>query len=47
MKNEIANYGRKHHKLDITLKYIDPSYLLRAVPANSSDKYLCAYLLVI
>lgn len=30
-----------HRKLPLTLKYIDPSYLLRSVPANASDSVFC------
>lgn len=28
----------------VTIKYIDPSYLIRSVPANSSDSVLCLIL---
>lgn len=28
-------------KMAITLKYIDPSYIIRSVPANTHDKMLC------
>jgi len=27
-----------------TLKYIDPAYMIRTVPANSYDRKLCAHL---
>ena len=27
-----------------TLKYIDPAYMIRTVPANSSDRKMCAHL---
>jgi 6-phosphofructokinase 1 len=30
--------------LDINLKYIDPSYILRSVPANASDRIYCGAL---
>ena len=30
--------------VDITLKYIDPTYMIRSVPANSSDRLLCTML---
>ena len=31
-------------KLPITLKYIDPSYIIRSVPANSNDRVYCGFL---
>ncbi|XP_010688378.2 ATP-dependent 6-phosphofructokinase 6 [Beta vulgaris subsp. vulgaris] len=31
-------------KLNITLKYIDPTYMIRAVPANASDNVYCTIL---
>ena len=31
-------------KMEITLKYIDPSYLIRSVPANYSDSIYCGFL---
>jgi len=31
----------KHLGLPITVKYIDPSYMIRSVPANSSDSIFC------
>ncbi len=43
MKTEIINYC-KEKKLDATLKYIDPAYMIRTVPANSYDRKLCAHL---
>ncbi len=30
--------------LDTTLKYIDPSYIIRSVPANSTDRIYCGFL---
>jgi len=30
--------------LDITLKYIDPSYMIRSLPANSNDHVYCTFL---
>ncbi len=29
------------HKLPVSLKYIDPSYIVRSVPANADDSMLC------
>jgi 6-phosphofructokinase 1 len=31
----------RDRKLDVTLKYIDPSYFIRSVPANAADRILC------
>ncbi|KAJ8598874.1 hypothetical protein CTAYLR_009965 [Chrysophaeum taylorii] len=31
----------KHEGKEATLKYIDPSYMVRSVPADASDSYLC------
>ncbi|MFO8072332.1 MAG: ATP-dependent 6-phosphofructokinase [Polyangia bacterium] len=31
-------------KMDLTLKYIDPSYIVRSAPANSDDAIFCGYL---
>ncbi|MBR3663927.1 MAG: ATP-dependent 6-phosphofructokinase [Desulfovibrio sp.] len=48
---DIAIYLRKVFKkyldsrgLRHTIKYIDPSYIIRSVPANSSDKVYCGFL---
>ncbi len=30
--------------MEINLKYIDPSYIVRSVPANASDSILCGVL---
>ena len=30
--------------MDTTLKYIDPSYIIRSVPANSTDRIYCGFL---
>lgn len=29
---------------EATVKYIDPSYIIRSVPANSEDSYMCSIL---
>ncbi|MBQ7585918.1 MAG: ATP-dependent 6-phosphofructokinase [Desulfovibrionaceae bacterium] len=48
---DIAQYLRRHirdyfkeRNFRHTLKYIDPSYIIRSVPANSSDKVYCGFL---
>jgi 6-phosphofructokinase 1 len=43
LKNEITTYFRSKN-LPITLKYIDPSYTIRSIPANASDSIFCAHL---
>ncbi len=38
---------RKHFKkkdIPITLKYIDPSYIIRSIPANAHDRVYCGFL---
>ncbi|MBO4368560.1 MAG: ATP-dependent 6-phosphofructokinase [Desulfovibrio sp.] len=39
MKNYLSSRNIRH-----TIKYIDPSYIIRSVPANSSDKVYCGFL---
>jgi 6-phosphofructokinase 1 len=36
LKNAIERHFRENH-LEINLKYIEPSYMIRSVPANASD----------
>ncbi|MBQ7608070.1 MAG: ATP-dependent 6-phosphofructokinase [Desulfovibrionaceae bacterium] len=43
LRKSIAKY-LKEHNLRHTIKYIDPSYIIRSVPANSSDKVYCGFL---
>jgi 6-phosphofructokinase 1 len=43
LKDEITDYFRSKN-LPITLKYIDPSYMIRSVPANASDSIFCSHL---
>lgn len=31
----------KKRNIDVTLKYIDPTYMIRSIPANSHDAKLC------
>ncbi|MCE5210713.1 MAG: ATP-dependent 6-phosphofructokinase [Deltaproteobacteria bacterium] len=40
LKNSICEYFKKIN-VDINLKYIEPSYLIRSIPANSSDGIYC------
>lgn len=43
LRDEIEKYF-KAKQIPITLKYIDPSYIIRSVPANASDSIFCAQL---
>ncbi len=43
LKDEIEKYFQKID-LEINLKYIEPSYLIRSVPANASDSIYCSSL---
>ena len=43
LKNKINEYFRKI-EMEINLKYIDPSYIVRSVSANASDSLYCAIL---
>jgi 6-phosphofructokinase 1 len=40
LKNTINDYFKKNN-IEINLKYIEPSYLIRSVPSNSSDDIYC------
>ncbi|MGP8152694.1 MAG: ATP-dependent 6-phosphofructokinase [Smithella sp.] len=40
LKNAIEDYFKKIN-MEINLKYIEPSYLIRSVPANASDGIYC------
>jgi 6-phosphofructokinase 1 len=43
LKGSIISYfGSKG--IDITLKYIDPSYMIRSLPANANDRVFCNFL---
>ena len=43
VKNKITDYF-KEVGMEITLKYIDPSYNIRSVPANANDSAFCLLL---
>ncbi|MBF0200867.1 MAG: ATP-dependent 6-phosphofructokinase [Desulfamplus sp.] len=43
LKNEITEWF-KGKNMEITLKYIDPSYMIRSLPANSNDSVFCGFL---
>ncbi len=43
LTTEISAY-MKEQNLPFTLKYIDPSYIIRSIPANSNDRVYCGFL---
>ncbi len=43
LKREIADYFRSKN-IDVALKYIDPSYMIRSLPANANDSVFCGFL---
>ena len=43
MKNVLASYFEQKN-IDISLKYIDPSYTIRSLPANANDHVFCSFL---
>jgi 6-phosphofructokinase 1 len=43
LKDSIISYF--HAKgIDVSLKYIDPSYMIRSLPANANDSVFCGFL---
>ncbi len=42
LRRRIAEHFKD--RLGITLKYIDPSYIIRSIPANSNDRIYCGFL---
>jgi 6-phosphofructokinase 1 len=43
LKEAITSYF-KAKKIDIALKYIDPSYIIRSLPANANDRVFCSFI---
>lgn len=43
MKNAITNHF-KSKNIEINMKYIDPSYIIRSLPANANDSVFCGFL---
>lgn len=39
---DTLNSECKKNNVDLTLKYIDPTYMIRSVPANAHDSKLCS-----
>jgi len=43
LKNQILKYF-KAKDIEINIKYIDPSYMIRSLPANANDSVFCGFL---
>lgn len=43
LKQEIQSYFSAQN-IDISIKYIDPSYMIRSLPANANDRVFCNFL---
>jgi 6-phosphofructokinase 1 len=43
LKNSILSYFDEK-QIDVSLKYIDPSYMIRSLPANANDNVFCSFL---
>jgi len=43
LKDEIVRHC-KSNRIPVSIKYIDPTYMIRAVPANASDSIYCSIL---
>lgn len=43
LKNTILSYFNGKN-LEVSLKYIDPSYMIRSLPANANDRVFCSFL---
>ncbi|XVF88663.1 hypothetical protein PTKIN_Ptkin19aG0068600 [Pterospermum kingtungense] len=44
ISQKIKDYFSKQRKIPINLKYIDPTYMIRAIPSNASDNVYCTLL---
>ncbi len=43
LKDRIMSYFNEKN-IDVSLKYIDPSYMIRSLPANANDSVFCGFL---
>ncbi len=43
LKNSILDFFKKE-QIEVNLKYIDPSYIIRSIPANPEDSIFCGFL---
>ncbi|KAJ0091165.1 hypothetical protein Patl1_12970 [Pistacia atlantica] len=44
ISQKIKHHFASQHKMAINLKYIDPTYMIRAIPSNASDNVYCTLL---
>ncbi|KAJ4706536.1 ATP-dependent 6-phosphofructokinase [Melia azedarach] len=44
LTQKIKDHFTKVHKMMINMKYIDPTYMIRAIPSNASDNIYCTLL---
>jgi 6-phosphofructokinase 1 len=44
IKGDLAKYASEKHNIKLTVKYLDPMYAIRTVPANCDDTVLCSRL---
>lgn len=44
LSQKIKDHFSKQKKMPINLKYIDPTYMIRAIPSNASDNVYCTLL---
>ncbi|KAJ4833291.1 ATP-dependent 6-phosphofructokinase 3 [Turnera subulata] len=44
ISEKIKDHFAKQQKMTINLKYIDPTYMIRAIPSNASDNVYCTLL---
>ncbi|XP_074592421.1 ATP-dependent 6-phosphofructokinase 6-like [Curcuma longa] len=44
LSQRIKDYFAKRQRMVINLKYIDPTYMIRAIPSNASDNVYCTLL---
>jgi 6-phosphofructokinase 1 len=41
MVGDLGRYAKENHNINLTIKYLNPTYTIRTVPANGSDADLC------
>lgn len=44
LKQSIVDVAKTKHNMAITLKYVDPTYVIRSCKSNANDTILCAKL---
>ncbi|KAL6212517.1 hypothetical protein ACLB2K_017737 [Fragaria x ananassa] len=44
ISQRIKDHFAHQHKLSVNLKYIDPTYMIRAIPSNAADNVYCTLL---